>query len=63
MHLSKQISSSNCEDYIATNPRDFANLERYQNRQPAIYNQFFGINLLEAVDRLPPLSKHNAEVS
>lgn len=51
------------KDYIATNPRDFANLERYQNRQPAIYNQFFGINLLEAVDRLPPLSKHNAEVS
>lgn len=29
--------------------RDFANLERYQNRQPAIYNAYFGINLISAV--------------
>lgn len=41
----------------ASTARDFANLERYQNRQPSIYNMYFGINLITAVDKLPPLSR------
>ena len=44
-----------------TTVRDFSNAERYQNRQPSIYNLYFGINLISAVDKLPPLSTAASE--
>ena len=37
------------------------NLERYQNHQPSIYNAYFGINLLNVVDRLPPVTRQTLE--
>lgn len=52
-----------CPANLASSARDFANLERYQARQPAIYNQFFAINLIEAVEKLPALSRQVVEVS
>jgi len=43
--------------HTASTGRDFANLDRYQNHQPSILNLYFGINLITAVDKLPPLSR------
>lgn len=43
--------------HLASTARDFVNLERYQSRQPSVYNMYFGINLITAVEKLPPLSR------
>jgi hypothetical protein len=48
---------------LASTGRDFANLEKYQNRQPSIFNLYFGINLITAVDKLPNLERPALEIS
>lgn len=37
--------------------REYINLERYQKHQPAFFNCHHSLNLLNAIEHLPPLEK------